>query len=355
MKVLFLLPYPLHQAPSQRFRIEAFLLSLKESNIQYHTAEFLDQKAWNVLYKRGSLFKKACAVIKGFMRRLWLVLFAVGGYDYVFVHREASPVGPPIFEWLLTKVMGKKLLFDFDDAIWLPNTSVTNRLASSVKCFWKTKYICKWAYKIAAGNEYLAAFAGRYNNNVVIIPTCVDTDHRFNRLKDQATEKIVIGWTGSHSTLPYLDLVYPILKKIEEKHDVEILIICNQAPSFKLKSLRFIFWKEATEIEDLLHINIGLMPLVQDTWSEGKCGFKIIQYLSLGIPAVASPVGVNKTIIEKGVNGFLSTTEEEWYNALNLLITDTKLRLQLGKAGREKIVRQYSVNANSDKFISLFS
>jgi len=359
MKVLFLLPYPLRQAPSQRFRVEAFFNLLKIQQIHFDTHVFLDDNAWKVLYKGGSSFQKALAVIKGFLRRTLKVLFQSYKYDYIFVHREASPIGPPVFEWILAKVFRKRLIYDFDDAIWIPNVTESNELAGKVKCFWKIKYICKWSYKISVGNAYLANYALKYQGrpeHVFVIPTCVDTANRFNQLKQQyVDEKVVIGWTGSHSTLPYLDIVYPVLERLEKECNSEVLVICNQPPKFSLSSLQFIQWKEETEIEDLLRIHIGIMPLVQDVWSEGKCGFKIIQYLALGIPAVASPVGVNKNIVEQGRSGFLCTTQEEWYQALRLLINEARLRQQFGEAGRKKMVNQFSIAANADKFISLFS
>src|SRR5438093_7894619 len=112
-KVFFLLPYPLHRAPSQRFRIEAFFNLLEKEGIVFHTDTFLDDNAWKVLYQNGSTLQKSTAVVKGFLKRLWAVFFTAWRYDYVLVHREASPIGPPFFEWLLAKVLRKKIIYDF--------------------------------------------------------------------------------------------------------------------------------------------------------------------------------------------------------------------------------------------------
>lgn len=354
-KILFLLPYPLHQAPSQRFRVEAYFGLLRQQGIAFETSEFLDQRAWAILYKKGSLPQKAAAVLKGFLRRSWLVFFASGSFDYVFVHREAAPLGPPLFEWWLAKVRRKKLIYDFDDAIWIPAITGSNRLAASVKCFWKIRHICRWAYKVAAGNDYLASFARAVNPSVYLLPTCVDTETRYNRVKAAGGGRPVIGWTGSHSTLKYLDPLVPVLQALEQHFDFTFLVICNQPPAFTLRNFEFLPWTEASEISDLLKIDIGVMPLEQDPWSEGKCGFKIIQYLALGIPAVASPVGVNRTIIEEGRNGFLCGTPEQWEAALARLLQSPALRKELGAEGRRKMVAQYSVGANARNFLSLFS
>lgn len=353
--ILFLLPYPLNGAPSQRFRVEAYFSLLEKAGLSYSVACFLDHRAWKVLYKNGSLWQKALAVLSGFFRRAYTVFFKAGGFSYVFIHREAAPLGPPLFEWWLAKVLRKKIIYDFDDAIWIPNLTESNRSARFAKCFWKVKYICKWSDKVSAGNHFLADYARKYNPNVVYNPTCVDTQHRYNVTAVQEQSPVVIGWTGSHSTIQFLAEGIPALQKLEKTHSFQLLIICDQKPDFALKSLRFIPWNAATEIEDLAKINIGIMPLKDDDWSEGKCGFKIIQYLALGIPAIASPAGVNKQIIDNGVNGYICRTEEEWVLHLTELLQDSEKRKAFGREGRKKIEQAYSLQANASNFLSLFS
>ncbi|MFL5788723.1 MAG: glycosyltransferase [Flavisolibacter sp.] len=323
--------------------------------MQYRTDTFLSERSWSILYKKGSLFQKILAVLTGFIKRFYIVLFIAPEFNFIVVHREAAPIGPPVFEWILARLFRKKLIFDFDDAIWIPNITESNKIASTLKWYSKIKHICSWSYKISAGNQFLAEFAAKFNNHVQIVPTCVNTESRYNRIKDQRSLRTVIGWTGSHSTLHYLDRIVPVLKRLELEYDFDVLIICDKQPQFQLKNLQFIFWNEKTEIDDLLKMNIGIMPLEQDAWSEGKCGFKIIQYLSLGIPAVASPVGVNKQIIDNEMNGYLCETEEQWYHSLSYLLSNEEQRSRLGKAGREKINAFYSIHSNADNFISLFS
>jgi glycosyltransferase involved in cell wall biosynthesis len=353
-KVLFLVPYPLHKAPSQRFRVELYLPFLQKNNIECRVDCFLDEKTWNILYSKSSALKKVLGVTKGFAKRLFTIIVVAPRYDYVFIHREASPLGPPIFEFIASKILGKKLIYDFDDAIWIPNTSSENSFVNWLKAFWKVKFIFKWAYKVAGGNGYLCNYARNYNGNVVLMPTCVDIERQHNSLKNQNTKQVVIGWTGSHSTMNYLDHLVPVFKRIVADFNVEIVIISNKPPQFNLPNLVYIPWKEETEITDLLRLNIGLMPLKEDRWSEGKCGFKLIQYMALGIPALASPAGVNKALVENGRDGFLCRNEDEWYQALKILIEDAPLRQSMGKVGREKIVEHYSIQANADAFLKLF-
>lgn len=354
-KVLFLCPYPVRHAPSQRFRVELYERYLQAAGIDYKIASFIDEATWDILYKGGSMPQKALGIVKGYLRRIKNVLIDVHSYDYVFVHREAAPLGPPVFEWIVAKLWGKKMIFDFDDAIWIPNTSAENKIASMLKAFWKTKYNCKWSYKVAGGNKYLCAYAAQYNKNVVLVPTCVDTELIHNQLKQHHNGKVTIGWTGSHSTLFYLDELIPILQELQQEMDFNFVLIANRDPQLPLKNYSFIPWNEQTEVTDLLHMDIGVMPLTPDKWSEGKCGFKLIQYLSLGIPAIASPVGVNSEIIDEGVNGYQAITATQWKTGLKRLIEDAQLRKDMGIAGRKKIVEHYSIQSQKDKFISLFS
>lgn len=292
-------------------------------------------------------------ILAGFFRR-FLLLFGLGKYQYVFIHREASPIGPPVFEWVITRLLGKKVIYDFDDAIWLPNTSATNQIVAGIKWHGKVASISSWAYKISCGNQYLCDYAKQYNANVVLNPTTIDTEHLHNQVKDQNTERVVIGWTGTHSTVAYLNNLVPVLRELEQVYDFDFVVISNRKPDFELKSLRYIEWSKEREIADLLQFNFGVMPLTDDKWAKGKCGFKALQYMSLGMPAVASPVGVNTQIITSGESGYLCATTTEWKLALEQLLTNEELRIKMGKAARQRIVDHYSVVANSGNFLSLF-
>lgn len=353
-KILFLGQLPEDRSPSQRFRIEAYKELLGKNNIAYFFQPFISEKYYPYIYQKGHLLKKVMAVVSGFVQR-FAGLFQYRNVDFVFVQREASPVGPPLFEWIYAKLLRKKLIYDFDDAIWITNITEGNKLAHYIKCYWKVKYICRWSHKVSVGNDFLGNYAKQFNQNVVYNPTCVDTDKRFNILSDQQKHPVTIGWTGSHSTIQFLSLGIPVLKRLEEKLPFRFLIICDRKPDFDLHSIDFKPWNKKTEIEDLAQVNIGIMPLKEDIWSEGKCGFKLIQYMALGIPAVASPVGVNKTIIEHGVNGYLCQTDEEWIACLTELLQDEQKRITFGERGRKKIEQEYSVAANTANFLSLFS
>ncbi|MBS1781645.1 MAG: glycosyltransferase [Bacteroidetes bacterium] len=352
--VLFIVPYPIHRAPSQRFRIELYEPALQENGIQYRIAPFMDEATWAIIFKPGHHFAKLKGIIKGYGRRI-VHLFDSLKYDYIFVHREAAPLGPPVWEWIVVHLFRKKIIFDFDDAIWIPRITKGNGIARWFKSFGKTKYLCRWATIVTGGNNFLNQFATQNGaKTTIFLPTVVDVVHKHNKVKKHHAGKPIVGWTGSHSTLYYLDDFVPSLQALQTEYDFTFLVIADKCPDLPLRDWQFVQWNEATEAEDLLRIDIGIMPLKADQWSEGKCGFKLIQYMSCGIPSLADPVGVNKDIIEDGKNGFLCSDAQQWKEKLMLLIMNPDLRKTMGEMGREKIVRNYSLQSQEKKFISLF-
>ena len=353
-KIHFWVPYPLRSAPSQRFRVEQYLPYLPGNSFTYKVCSFLDAATWNIFYDQRHRTKKFFGIVKGFFRRVGH-LFKSLGADYVFILREASPAGPPVFEWLLAKIFRKKFIYDFDDAIWIPGGEKASWQKKVFKSTWKVKHIIKWAYKVSCGNEYLYNYATKYNQHVVLLPTVFDTERSKNRrISGAPANRTVVGWTGSHTTLHNLEEIQQVIPELKKEIDFDFYIISNKAPAWDFD---FIFkkWEEASEVEDLLKMDIGVMPLKQGPWFEGKCGFKLIQYHAFGIPAVASAVGVNQSITIHNKTGFIAHNKDEWKTYLKRLITDSLLRAEMGKAGRLHIENKYSLNSLLPAFISLFS
>lgn len=359
-KILFLIPYPLHESPSQRFRFEQYfrILEIKGYSVTIHS--FLNIHNWRVFYSHGGVFAKLGALLSGFGKRI-IATAKSPMYDFVFIHREVTPVGPPVFEWILAKLLRRKIIYDFDDAIWTTDKREESFLLKAIKWRSKVPSMCKWAYKVSCGNDYLCAYASRYNSHVVLNPTTIDTEtlhnpFSYNNLNQDSGAKIHIGWTGSHSTLKYLEHIAPILKRVTQDFPaIEFVIIADKEPILNgISNLKFVKWNQESEIADLLQFDIGIMPLPDDQWSKGKCGFKALQYMALEIPAVVSQVGVNTNIVDHGVNGFLCSTPEEWHEALSKLIGDPGLRKRMGVNGRKKVTENYSVLSNTSNFLSLF-
>lgn len=344
MKVLFLCLYPLNAAPSQRFRFEQFFPYFKKAGILYDTDSFYSQKAHQLLYKPGHHARKMLFLLSGFFKRLYK-LNRFRKYDFIFIQRAAAPAGPALFEFMLAKIFHKKIIYDFDDAIWMPQDGKGNALFRWVKNYGKVGKICKWSYKVTVGNEFLAQYARQFTSEVVIIPTVVDTHIKYNIVKEFSKNSgIVVGWTGSHSTIRYLLSLQNILFKLDEDPDIHFLVIADKPPQLNLQKLVFLPWNSKEEIEDLLKMDIGIMPLVDNDWTRGKCGFKAIQYMALGIPALVSPVGVNERIVDDGVNGFICKTPDDWVIKIQLLKNNPLLRNRMGMAARIKIEQSFSVN-----------
>jgi glycosyltransferase involved in cell wall biosynthesis len=360
-RILFVVPYPYDTAPGQRFRFEQYLDLLVCNGFEYKLKPFLNANTQKILYRKGFYFRKFIGVIHGYLGRLLLIPQIIH-YDFIFIYREATPLGPPLFEWVVVKIFKKKIIYDFDDAIWLPTTSTANKLITQLKNPDKVRFICKWAYKVSCGNDYLLSYALHYNSNSILNPTTVDTERLHIIQPDdkglipiiEKKQKLVVGWTGTHSTLHYLQYLLPVLQKVEQVYNFEFCVISDQAPDFKLGSLRYIRWKKSSEISDLQRFDIGVMPLTDDQWSQGKCGFKVVQYMALGIPALASPVGVNKKIIKDKINGFLCESETDWEIRLIKLLQSAQLRKFIGINARQTVEDFYSVKSNTKNFLGLF-
>lgn len=353
-KIYFLLPYPVGNAASQRFRMEQYFNVLKEKGFHIEVSSFIDARGWKYLYTKGHFFEKTGALIRGYFRRC-SDLWKIRKVDFVFIHREAAPFGPPVFEFIIAKLLGKKIIFDFDDAIWIPNYSEHNSFVSWLKRYNNVFTVSRMAYKVSCGNDYLCRFARKLSKGVVYNPTTLDTFSQHNQIKLHNNNEFVIGWTGTHSTLPYLNDLIPLLEELERKFRFTFLVICDQKPDYKLKSFEFRYWRKETEISDLLSINLGLMPLPDDKWAKGKCGFKALQYNALCIPALVTPIGVNAEIIQDYVNGFVCHSLEDWKKYLIMLLNNRDLLARLGKFSRPLVENHFSVRSNSDNFLQLFS
>jgi glycosyltransferase involved in cell wall biosynthesis len=350
MKVLFWVPYPTEGA-SNRYRVEQYLSYLKTAQIKCSLRPFWSSCAYKILYKPRHYFKKLFFLIIGTISRI-LDLIRVMNYDVVFIHREAYPIGGPFFETILS-IRRKPFIFDFDDAIFLPASSRTNNFIERFKNPNKVAKIIEMSRYVIAGNHYLLDFALQYNRYVSIIPTPIDTQRYYPEVK-KCNDEIVIGWIGSVTTLGFLDSMRDIFIKISKQFSrVKFKIVGGH---FFIDSLSNIIskpWSLEEEIEDLRTFDIGIMPMPDNQWTRGKCGFKAILYMSMGIPCVCSPVGVNKEIITDGVNGFLADTKDEWIGKLSLLIENPQLRQRIGLAGRKTVEERYSVKVNVPKFLEI--
>lgn len=350
MNILFIVPYPT-EGPSNRFRVEQYLPFLKKEGIEYRVRPFFSSRFYKILYKRGFLIKKSIFFIISFLRRM-LDIISACRYDIVFIHREVFPFGSFMESFL--RLFSKKIIYDFDDAIFLPNVSDSNRLIEAFKDVTKTEKIIRSSSHVIAGNIFLKNYAARSNKNVSVLPTPIDTDIYIPNSDRRYGTSVTMGWIGSVTTLKYLDIIADVFADILTKYvDVKLSVIGGTWRGVNSTKVICKDWQLDSEIRDLQSFDIGIMPLKNDAWAKGKCAFKIIEYMSVGIPVVASAVGMNNEVIQDGINGFLATGESDWQRKLSLLIENPDLRLAMGMAGRKAVEEKYSLKVNAPKLISI--
>ena len=340
MRLLALVPSLYDKSPGQRYRLEQWEPLLRERGVDITYAPFECAELNDVVYKQGQIAKKLRLVVQALGRRAAL-LSKLTNYDVIYVHREAALLGPAVFERLIHR-SGVPIVFDFDDAIFLSYKSPSNGYLSYLKFAGKTKTNCRLAAHVMVGNPYLAEYARQFNQNVSIIPTTIDTDKYKPVNIEDASGPVVIGWTGSHSTVQHLDTLRSALAKLAQRESIRLRVIGT--PNYQIEGVEFetIMWRSETEVEDLSAVDIGIMPLPDDNWARGKCGAKALQFMAMGIPTVCSPVGVNTDIIQDNENGLIANSEDEWIEKLSLLIRSRELRARLGKAGRQTIEQRFS-------------
>lgn len=258
-------------------------------------------------------------------------------YDVTFLQKRIFSI-----PWILAaSVFARKLIFDFDDAIWT-NPNMDWSALKKMRLGLRLRSILSRASCVTVGNTYLADYAGRYNRNVKIIPTCIDT--AYYRPGPQRDGKTVrIGWVGSRPNLIYLEHLEPVFKRLAVNSDISLVVICDQEYRSPNVPTEFTPWSLEGELDALQSFDIGVMPLVDNEWTRGKCGFKTIQYMACGIPSVSSRAGFSRDLVVDGVNGFLSGDEDEWVEKLMLLARNDSLRRTMGLEGRRTAEERYSI------------
>ena len=354
-KILFIAPHRPDRAPSQRFRFEQYLDFFEKNNFSYTFSFLVSQADDKLFYSKGNLLAKFFLFFKYFFKRVNDVLRA-GKYDVIYIQREMFFIGPPIFEYLL-KFSKAKVIFDFDDSIWLPNVSEGNKNLNWLKSYNKTAKIIAYADIIFAGNKYLHDYACQFNKNVKIIPTTINTAEYVRLKTAKETHQICIGWSGSITTIQHFKFAEPFLKIIKEKYGnkVQIKVIGDKNYKNNDFEVEALDWNKKDELKELSTFDIGIMPLPDDIWAKGKCGLKGLQYMSLEIPTIMSPVGVNEEIIEDGVNGFLAADVNIWVDKISLLVESEELRHQMGVNARKTVVDKYSFDACKNMYLDIFT
>ena len=274
-------------------------------------------------------------------------------FDLLWIEKEALPWLPAWFEKMLLSDAVPYVL-DYDDAVFHYYDQHRKPVVRALLAG-KHPALIQRAALVVAGNEYLSDFALAVGaRQVEVVPTVIDLECYSLAAIDPAkmARPPCVGWIGQRSTAAFLTPHAPLFERLSADGAARFAAIGIDAQSLGLP-MESIAWTEQTEVSSIAGLSIGIMPLVDAPFERGKCGYKLIQYMACGLPVVASPVGVNRQIVEHGVNGFLAETPEQWEQALRTLLADSGLRQRMGRAGRLKVEQQYCVQVTGPRLAVL--
>jgi len=360
-RILALATYP-DRSAATRFRLTQMLPYLRARGWDVHFEPFVQDEFLSGFYAEGDRVGKAAYLASRSLQRLASAL-GTTGFDAVFIQREAALIGPAYAEFILHSLKRLPIIFDFDDAIWhydLPRS--THPLAARLlkhpgKCW----YAMRRAVCVMAGSSYLAEHAREVNAHVEVVPTVVSSatwtpwPGRFEgAFQRQGTPRI--GWVGSHSTAHQLELVEPALRQLRaDGYDFEVHVV-GARDGFKLRTveLRSQPWRLDEEIQQFQAIDIGLAPMHSGPVYEGKCGFKQLQYMAVGVPFVTSWVGGVRDFVVDGENGLVAHDAGDWYRHLKALFESAELRKRLSRNGRTLVETQYCLERQGPRVAQCF-
>lgn len=339
------------EGAATRWRLAQMVGPLRDRGIALTVRPFLSSRTFATLYRRAALPRTVAGVLAGSVSRL-VDLPRTRHADVLLVQREAMLFGPPVIEWLGMRLGGCPMVLDLDDATWVPYTSPTyGKLATWLKWPGKTDRLIQWATVVTCGNDSIASAVSARGAAARVVPTVVDTSRFTPRVDHGPADRLpVLGWIGSHSTYAYLRALFPVLQEVARTDPFRLKIVGSGDEGRRVPGLdiELLPWRLDRELEDFRSIDIGLYPITEDAWSVGKSGFKSIQYMAVGVPFVASPVGAAGALGEPGVTHLCARTDDEWRDALRTLLADTALRVRMGAAGRQHALHHYTLGAAAD-------
>ena len=350
MRVLLLTRYE-RLGSSSRVRFYQYLSYLEEQGMTVVTAPFFDDEYVRTLYagRRASLG----SVARAYLRRLSILLRS-RSFDLLWVEKELFPWLPAWFESFLS-VSKIPYVVDYDDAVFHRYDIHRSRLVRALLGH-KIDRVMQRAALVIAGNDYLAERAARAGaRRVEQLPSVVDVSH-YLLAEVSPSPTFRIGWIGSPVTAPYLDQVRETLDALSRESDVHVTLIgAGKLQPFTGVRTETRPWSEDIELRMSQLFDVGIMPLVDGPFERGKCGYKLIQYMASGLPVVASPVGVNRQIVEPQLNGYLANSSTDWLTALQALRNHPQKRKVMGQAGRRKAEQMYNLQVTAPRLFNLLS
>jgi glycosyltransferase involved in cell wall biosynthesis/SAM-dependent methyltransferase len=351
-RVLVLCPHPEGVAPGQRLKYEQYFDYLRANGYDITVSPFMSLPFWRIVYKKGHLLEKVLGTLRGYAKRVY-DLGRIPFYDGTYIFLWVTPFGIPLFERAV-RLVSRKMVYDIDDLVFIGRTSPVNRVVSLLKGKEKAFYLMQHADHVVTCTPHLDKIARQWTENTTDISSTIDTDAYVPAVRYNNDSVLTLGWSGSHSTSPYVHLLRDVLLELKQRIDFKILVIGD--PDFRMEGIdvEALAWNRETEVRDLRRIDIGLYPLPDELWVQGKSGLKGLQYMALGIPTVATAVGANFRVIEHGVSGFLAHNDEEWVEFIMRLAEDPVLRREIGLHARARVEQLFSIKANRDTYLRIF-
>ena len=346
MKVLAIVPYHLDFCAGQRFRIELWAKSLASRGIDVQFLSFMDESLAEVFYQKNKSLQKASLLLNYFVKQFARTVTATKP-DIIFIYREASLVGPAIIEKIVRR-WKIPIVYDIDEPLFVPYVSPTSGRWSKLKFFSKVDELFKLSDCVFAVNKAIADYASKFNDNVCIVPMTVDVERYKPNEASINNEKPVIAWVGTRTNQPNVRLVVPAMNELVKEKEFTFRIIADEEMKFDGLDVDFVPWSYNIEVPKLQEAQIGIVPNIKNDWSRWKFFFKTIQFMSLGMPVVATANGTNLEIIEDGVNGFLVDNEKDWYEKLKLLMEQPDLRKKFGENARKTVLQRFDIERQFD-------
>lgn len=292
------------------------------------------------------------SVVRSYLRRIWCLMRS-RQYDALLIEKELLPWLPAFIESAMVP-RSVAVVIDYDDAIFHNYDMHYSRLVRAVLGR-KIDNVMRRADLVTAGNAYLVARANAAGcPKVELVPTVIDLE-RYPLASEPKDDEMIVGWIGSPATAGYLQLITAVAEQLRATHRVRFVAIGARPDQVHGTPFEAWEWRESTEAAQLRRLDIGIMPLADEPWERGKCGYKLIQYMACGLPVVASPVGINSEIVQHGENGFLAADTAAWLENLTGLIEDPSLRLRLGDAGRRRVEEKYCLHVQGPRLAGLFT
>ena len=326
---------------STRLRTLQYLPVLKKAGLQVVVHSLVSDEALTARYRRGRY--SPIGILRTYFER---VCTLIGRYNYnvVWIEKESLPWWPLWIERSLLR--GVPYVLDYDDADF--HNYDLHRWAWVRNVFGRRMDgLMSSASLVVVGNDYLAQRARDAGaSRVEVVPTVIDLvrypyDRQQLSLKNIDKPRVV--WVGSPCTVHYIQSISESLACLAKQVPFVLRVIGGGAIEIAGVEIEFVSWSEATEVQSIRECDVGIMPLLNTPWEQGKCGYKLIQYMACGLPTVASKVGVNSEIVQDGLTGYLASNLSEWVSTLALLLADGELRRTMGEAGRLRVEEKYCV------------